>query len=229
MIFNAFVDITWARNPRCREAIRLSDIIGPSTNPFRVKTRFSRTKQQDRSPDGDWLRLDSISLSKLRKQLQVIRSFDQQKDAIWWSPQPLNTTNISSTAGQARIDNQRDLTWAVDRSFDAPWQDWRGWRIAALRPSQEKYPRFSMIIRDVDNLVVTVVDTSESMYLDDERSSSSGSSVCEVLDRMGGVGESVCGDELADILCAIIKEPVQPNNWALGLLSLPMEYSPVNR
>lgn len=225
VIFNAFVDITWTRYPRCRETIRLSDIMGASTNPLRVKTPFSRTKQQDRSPDGDWIRLDTISLPKLRKQLQVIRSFDQHKDAIWWRPSPLDsTTNVNSTQGQARIDNQRDLIWAVYRSFDAPWQDWRGRRLAAMRPSQEDYPRFSIIIQDVDDLVDTIVDTSESMDLDDDCSSSSGSSVCGLLDRMGGFGESVCGDDLADILSAIIKEPFRPNDWALSLLSFPMKY-----
>jgi hypothetical protein len=93
-----------------------------------------------------------------------------------------------------------------------------------MRPSQEDYPRFSIIIQDVDDLVDTIVDTSESMDLDDDCSSSSGSSVCGLLDRMVGFGESVCGDDLADILSAIIKEPFRPNDWALSLLSFPMKY-----
>ena len=70
-----------------------------------------------------------------------------------------------------------------------------------MRPSQENYPRFSIIIRDVDDLVDTVVDTSESMDLDNDCSSSSGSSVCGLLDRMGGFGERLDGlacDEEAD-------------------------------
>jgi hypothetical protein len=207
VIFNAFVDITWSPYPRCRETIRLSDMMGTSTNTHRTITSFARARHQDRSPDGDWIRLDSITLSRLCKQLQVIRSFDQEQDAIWWSLNPLNTTSLDSTEGQARIDNQRDLTWAVYRSFDAPWQEWRGRRLEAVLPSQENYPRFSIIIRDVDDLV----DTSESM---DTRSPTS--SVCALFEGLGGSRESVCGDELADILSAIINEPLRPNGWASG-------------
>jgi hypothetical protein len=93
-----------------------------------------------------------------------------------------------------------------------------------LRLSQENFPRFSIVIRDVDDLVDTVVDTSESMDLDDHCSSSSGSSICGLLDRMSRFGESVCGDYLADILSAIIMDPVRPNDWALSLLSFPRKY-----
>jgi hypothetical protein len=225
VIFNAFVDITWTRYPRYRESIRLSDMMGTSTDTFHAGTPFPRTRQQDRSPDGDWIRLDSVSLYKLLKQLQVSRSSDQHKDAIGWSSSALATTDVNSTEGQVRIDNLRDLTWAVCRSFDAPWQDWRGRRIGATRPSQENYPRFSIIIREVDDLV----DTSESMDLDDDRSRYSGFSICGLLEGIDGCGESVCGDDLADILSAIIKEPLRPNDWALSLLSFPMDCSSVFR
>lgn len=209
VIFNAFVDITWARYPRCQETIRLSDMMGATINPSSMSP-CSRVRHQNRSPGGDWIRLDSISLPKLRNQLQVIRSFDQEKDAIWWSLDPLETTSLDSTDGQARIDNQRDLTWAVYRSFDAPWQDWRGRRLTAMSPLQGKYPRFSIIIRDVD-----LVDTAESMDVEFD-SSSTTSSVCEMFEGLGGSGECVCGDDLADILSAIINEPLQPNGWVSG-------------
>ncbi|KAJ5358705.1 uncharacterized protein N7496_011118 [Penicillium cataractarum] len=212
VIFNAFVDITWARYPRCRETIRLSDLMGKTTNLSRTSL-FPRARHQSRSPDGDWIRLDSVSLPKLRNQLQVIRSLDQAKDAIWWSPDPLDTTRLDSTESQARIDNQRDLTWAVYRSFDAPWQDWRGRRLAVMSPSQGKYPRFSIIIRDVEDLV----DTAESMDVEFD-SSSTTSSVCEMFEGLGGSGESICGDDLADSLSAIINEPLQPNGWVSGPL-----------
>lgn len=135
VIYNAFVDITWAHYPRCRETMRLSDLMGTSVNAHRTTAPFTRARHQDRSPDGDWIRLDSISLTKLHKQLQVIRSFDQQQNVIWWSSTPLDMPSIDLTEGQARIDNQRDLTWAVYRSFDARWQEWRGRRIAAELPS----------------------------------------------------------------------------------------------
>lgn len=223
VIFNAFVDITWARYPRCRETIRLSDMMGATINPSHISP-CSRVRHQNRSPDGDWIRLDSISLLKLRNQLQVIRSFDQDKDAIWWSPDPLDTTRLDLAESQARIDNQRDLTWAVYRSFDAPWQDWRGRRLAVMSPSQGKYPRFSIVIRDVEDLV----DTAESMDLELD-SSSTTSSVCEMFEGLGGSGESVCGDDLADILSAIINEPLQPNGWASGPFYLSMEHRPVIR
>ncbi|CEO58642.1 hypothetical protein PMG11_03350 [Penicillium brasilianum] len=210
LIFNAFVDITWARYPRCRETIRLSDMIGTITKPSRTSL-FSRARLQDRSPDGDWIRLDSLSLPKLRNQLQVIQSFDQDTDAIWWSPNPLDTTRLDSTEGQSRIDNQRDLRWAVYRSFDAPWQDWRGRRLAAMSASQGKHPRFSIIIREVEDLV-NIADCMDFEF----DTSSTTSSVCEMFGRLGASGESVCGGDLADILSAIINEPLQPNNWASG-------------
>jgi hypothetical protein len=210
LIFNAFVDITWARYPRCRETIRLSDMIGTITSPSRTSP-FPRARLQDRSPDGDWIRLDSISLPKLRNQLQVIRSFDQDTDAIWWSPSPLDTTRLDSTDSQSRIDNQRDLTWAVYRSFDAPWQDWRGRRLAAMSASQGKYPRFSIIIRDVEDLV----DIADSMDFEFDTTSTT-SSVCEMFEGLGASAESVSGGDLAEILSAIIIEPLQPNNWASG-------------
>lgn len=216
VVFNAFVDITWARYSRCRETIRLSDMLGRlphSPSPQEPqKTQSTRGRYQTRSPDGDWIRLDMISLSRICKQLQLIRSFDRENDSIWWSNSPLTTTSLDSVAGQIRVDNQRDLIWAVYRSFDAPWQEWRGRRCTSMVPSRGKCPHFSIIIRDTGDLV----DTFESMDFEDD-GTASGSNGCESVEGSGGSEEpeSVStGDDLADILSAIINEPVQSNTWA---------------
>ena len=216
VVFNAFVDITWARYPRCCETIRLSDMLGRiphSPSPQEPqKTQSTRGRYQNRSPDGDWIRLDTISLSRMCKQLQLMRSFERENDAIWWSKSPLNTTSLDSVAGQIRVDNQRDLIWAVYRSFDAPWQEWRGRRCTPMVPSRGKCPHFSIIIRDTGDLI----DTFESMDFEND-GTAFGPSGCESVEGSGGSEEpeSVStGDELADILSAIINEPVQSNTWA---------------
>lgn len=81
-----------------------------------------------------------------------------------------------------------------------------------MLPSQERCPRFSMIIRDTGDLV----DTFEFMGLEND-ATASGSSGCESVEGSGGSEEpeSVSsGDDLAEILNAIINEPVQSNGWA---------------
>lgn len=216
VVFNAFVDITWARYPRCRETIRLSDMLGriPHSPSPRgpEKPQSTRRGYQNRSPDGDWIRLDMISLAQICKQLQLIRSFDRENDVIWWSRSPLNTTSLDSVAGQIRVDNQRDLIWAVYWSFDAPWQEWRGRRCTSMVPTRGRCPHFSIIIRDTGDLV----DTFKSMNFEDD-GTASGSRVCESVEGSGRSEEPESiptGDELADILSAIINEPVQSNTWA---------------
>lgn len=81
-----------------------------------------------------------------------------------------------------------------------------------MSASQGKYPRFSIIIRDVEDLV----DIADCIDFEFDTSSTT-SSVCEMFERLGASGESVGGGDLADILSAIINEPLQPNDWASGI------------
>jgi hypothetical protein len=80
-----------------------------------------------------------------------------------------------------------------------------------MSASQGKYPRFSIIIRDVEDLV----DIADSMDFEFDTTSTT-SSVCEMFEGLGASAESVSGGDLAEILSAIIIEPLQPNNWASG-------------
>ncbi|KAJ5491476.1 hypothetical protein N7539_003043 [Penicillium diatomitis] len=138
------------------------------------------------------------------------------------SSNPAPRHSIHSKQGPFAVTNPRDLTWAIYRSFDAPWQQWRGRRTSAALPCSGENPRvphFSIIIRgknDADDGVGGVDDDDDDVHAGvnvqpGETWRETGADP-DMDVEMEGVEERIenrlTGDELAMVLRAIIREPV---------------------
>ncbi|EPS25954.1 hypothetical protein PDE_00890 [Penicillium oxalicum 114-2] len=168
------------------------------------------------SPDGNWLPLNSISLTRLHDHLHLIsHSFNHSSHTIWWDPRPWNTgTNSMSDIhhtvkggtkqGRFPVTDQRNLVWAVYRSFDAPWHRWRGRTVSADSPvacacacSEEEFgglPRFSIIVR------CKKVEGEKGKVEDEDRSGDVEACAHDdmdlMMDRIGNDGVDDCANEL---------------------------------
>lgn len=97
------------------------------------------------SPDRNWIDVAGLSLARIQPLVMLYDAL-RRGASIWWSPRPIDETDINSSKGQMLLRNDNDFATAVWYSLP---RHLRGSQTADSKSSGvRESPRFTIILRE---------------------------------------------------------------------------------
>lgn len=133
VVANALVTVVDASAPKTEFTLGLSRMLVTPEIPRWI------------SPDRNWIDVAGLSMARIQP-LIVLYDALRRGASIWWSPRPIEETNINSPKGQILLRNDNDFACAVWYSLP---RHLRGPQTADSKPyGVRESPRFTIILRE---------------------------------------------------------------------------------